>query len=88
MGEEKKTVQEQAVKETAQGQPVKAVKQEKAKETKEPVYTAEELLSACDRVFRVPRECLKAALKREGKTELSVSEAKAALKKFMERKVR
>lgn len=61
------------------------VKQETS--NKEPVYTVEELIAAGDKIFEVPKECIMAAFKMEKKKAMSVPEAKAVVKKFMERKV-
>ena len=55
---------------------------------KPPQYTAEELASASEKALGVPRECAAAAFKIAGKTLLSLDEAKAVVKKFMEQEVK
>ena len=57
-------------------------------ETKEPIYKVSEFISASKRIFGVPSDCVEAALKFAGKAEYTVTEAKDAVKKFMEREVK
>lgn len=68
--------------------PVKNAPVKQAPKNKESVYSITELLAAGDKIFGVPRECIMAAFKMEKKERMSVSEAKAVVKKFMERKVK
>lgn len=64
----------------------------KEKDTGEPerkaVYTIEELLAASETALHVPRECAAAAFKIRGKKELSLSEAKSIVEKFMKSEVK
>lgn len=60
----------------------------KAAKASASVYTLKELAAASEKVFGTPSECVVAAMRLEGKTEATVEEAKAIVKKFMERKVK
>ena len=55
---------------------------------KPPQYTADELTAASEKALGVPRECAAAAFKVAGKTLMSLDEAKAVVKKFMEQEVK
>lgn len=62
-----------------------SIKQETS--NKEPIYMVEELIAVGDKIFETPKECITAAFKMEKKDAMTVSEAKAVVKRFMERKV-
>lgn len=51
-------------------------------------YTVHELECASMKVFGVPRECAVAAFKGCKKTEMTVSEAKQIIDKFMKKEVK
>lgn len=51
-------------------------------------YTADELIAASEKVLGVPWECAAAAFKLAEKTVMSLDEAKAVVKKFMEQEVK
>ena len=51
-------------------------------------YTVEELIAASETALHVPRECAAAAFKIQGKKNLSLSEAKSIVEKFMKGEVK
>ncbi len=58
------------------------------KAQKAATYRMEELIKASEKALGVPKECAVAALKRSGKEEMTVGEAKAAVERFMKQEVK
>lgn len=55
---------------------------------REDTYTVDELIAASKNVFKVQQECAAAALKPLNKKEMTISEARAAIDKFMKKEVK
>lgn len=66
----------------------KKQEQQPKKTQKAATYLIEELIEASEKALGVPKECAVAALKRSGKTEMTVGEAKATVERFMKREVK
>ena len=52
------------------------------------VYSVRELAANARKIFNTRQECVVAALKVEGKTEYTVSEAKEIVEKFLKKEVK
>lgn len=57
------------------------------KPTQEAVYAASEFVAAAKKIFGKSPECVAAALKAAGKSECTISEARAIVEKFLKREV-
>lgn len=58
------------------------------KEKKESVYSAEEFVENAEDIFQTKPECVQAALRENGITECTKTEAKNAVEKFMKKEVK
>ena len=54
----------------------------------EDIYTVQELTAASRQVFKVPPECVVAALKPTRKEKMTVSEARTVIEAFMNKEVK
>ncbi|MCX4271629.1 hypothetical protein [uncultured Acetatifactor sp.] len=60
----------------------------KPKAEKESVYPVGDLAANARKIFGTRQECVSAALRAAGKTECTVSEAKAIVEKFLKKEVK
>jgi len=60
---------------------------EKPKVAKESAYPVSDLAANAKKIFGTRQECVLAALRAAGKTECTVSEAKAIVEKFLKKEV-
>ncbi len=66
----------------------KEIPKPKGKKAVETTYTISELVSASEQLFKVRRECVRAALKPLKEKKITLKEATAAVEKFMKQEVK
>nr|DAO43634.1 MAG TPA: hypothetical protein [Caudoviricetes sp.] len=82
----RETTKSATVAETAET-PAEAPKSEQ-KVQKESVYSIKELAANARKIFGTRQECVVAALKVDGKSQYTVSEAKVIVEKFLKKEVK